>query len=58
MRSILTSRNYCFITPSSPTEPKDIFIKPESIDSPQLEGKEQGESNRKNNSKLPEISKK
>jgi len=57
-RSILTSRNYHFITPSSPTEPKDIFIEPESVDCPRLEGEDKGESNRENNSKIPEISKK
>ena len=57
-RSILTLRNYHFITPSSPTEPEDIFIEPESVDSPWLEGEEQGENNHKNNSKIPEISKK
>jgi len=57
-RSILTLRNYCFITPSSPTEPEDIFIEPESVDSPRLEGEEKGQSNCENNSKLPEISKK
>jgi len=57
-RSILTSRNYRFITPSSPTELEDIFIEQESVDSPRLEGEDKGESNHENNSKIPEISKK
>jgi len=57
MRSILTSRNYRFLVPSSPTDPEDIFIEPETpepMDHPQLEGEDQGKDNCENNPKIPE----
>jgi len=56
-RSILTSQNYRFLAPSSPTDPEDIFIKPETpepMDRPRLEGEDQGKDNHKNNPKIPE----
>jgi len=49
-QSILTSQNYCFLTPSNSSPPKELLIEPRSNDPP-LEGEHEREEKDKDNCK-------